>query len=228
MWFWHWFSGSNPDLQLIISGVIVQIAVLVFIENIYDMRVCCPDNVIIDHNFVFVNNNWIVTPIVTLFKDIQNVFRYLTDVIIVSLALQLSIAPRQSLLALRSVDWYEAVGWLPGGGRVPVAAVSSHRDHVRLGVWHPGELGQAGRGLDVRPVSEESCVPPVGDGAPYWSPEECGHRVQHRAQVHLETRGRLLGDESTGDPAHHGSQQTSMAAVALLCHPLFGLPRIWA
>lgn len=188
MWFWHWFSGSNPDLQFIISGVIVQIAVLIFIENIYDMRVVCPDNVIIDHNFVFVDNNWIVTLIVTLFKDIQNVFRYLTDVIIVSLALQLSVAPRQSLLVLRSVDWDEAVGRFPRGGpRVPVAAVASHRDHIRLRVGDPGELGEAGRGLDVRPVGQQGRVAPVGDGAPYWTSQQCRHRVQHRAQVHLQT-----------------------------------------
>ena len=186
MWFWHWFSGSNPDLELVIRGVIVQITVLIFIENIYDMRVVCPDNMIIDHNFVFVNNNWIVAAIVTLFKDIQNVFRYLTDVIIVSLTLQLGVAPRQGLLASRSIDGDEAIGWFPGGGRVPVAAVSSHRDHVGLRVRDPGELGQTGRGLDVPPVSQLSRVPPVGDGAPYWTSEQGGHGVQHWAQVHLE------------------------------------------
>lgn len=185
MWFWHWFSGSNPDLEFIISGLIVEIAVLIFIENIYDMRVVSPDNVIIDHNLVFVNNNWIVTTIVTLFKDIQNVFRYLTDVIIVSLALQLGVAPWQGLL--RSVDRDEAVGWLPGGGGgEPVAAVTSHRDHIRLRVGDPGELGEAGRGLDVRPVGQQGRVAPVSDGAPYWTSQQCRHRVQHRAQVHLQ------------------------------------------
>ena len=153
------------------------------------MRIVCSNNMIIDHYFVFVNNNWIVSPIVTLFKDIQNVFRYLTDIIKVFLSLQLRVTPGQRLFAPGIVDRNEPVGWFSGGRAVPVAAVSPDRDDVGLTVRDPGELGQTRSRLDadVRPVGQQGGVPPVGDGAPDGTPEEGGHGVQDGAQVHLET-----------------------------------------
>ena len=56
--------GRNPDLERVIGLLVVKVAVLIFVENINNVRVIGTDDVVINNNFVFVNHNWIVAAIV--------------------------------------------------------------------------------------------------------------------------------------------------------------------
>jgi len=180
--------------------------VLVGVENINDVGVSRLDNVVIDHYFVFVNNNRIVSSIVTALKDIQYVLGNLVDIIIVPLRLQLGVAPGQRLL-LRAVEGDEAVLRVPGRG----LRVAAHRDHVRLPGRQPRELRRRGRGAAVPPVRVlRRRVAPVGDGAADGAAQQRRHGVQHGAEVHLDAGGRGLGrQQRRGDTARHRAQQTA-------------------
>lgn len=57
-------------LQFFIDGPIVEVAVLVFIEHIDDMRVGCPDNMVVNDYFVLINGNRLACLIIAGLKDI--------------------------------------------------------------------------------------------------------------------------------------------------------------
>ena len=57
-------------LQFFIYGSIVEVAVLVFIEHIDDMRVGCPDNMVVNDYFVLINGNRLACLIIAGLKDI--------------------------------------------------------------------------------------------------------------------------------------------------------------
>ena len=194
--------GSNPDLERVIGLLVVKVAVLILVKNINDVRVSCPDDVVINHNFVFVNNNWIVASIVCVSKDIQDVLRNVTDIIVV-VRLEVCVRPGQGLL-LGGVKGDEAILGVPGHG----AAVAAHWDHVGLRAGDPRELRHRGAGQVgcVCPVSYGSSVPSVSDGAPDGAPEEGGYSIKDRTQVNLDTaRRRRRLEDCRGNAATNSS-----------------------
>ena len=192
---------SNPDLERVIGLLVVEVAVLILVKNINDVRVSSPDDVVINHNFVSVNNNWIVASIVCVSKDIQDVLRNVTNIIVV-VRLEVRVRPGQGLLG--GVKGDEAVLGIPGHA----AAVAAHWDHIGLRAGDPCELRHRGAGQVgcVCPVGYGSGVPSVSDGAPDGAPEECGYSIEDRSQVNLDTtRRRRRLEDCRGNAATNSS-----------------------
>lgn len=192
---------SNPDLERVIGLLVVEVAVLILVKNINDVRVSSPDDVVINYNFVSVNNNWIVASIVCVSKDIQDVLRNVTNIIVV-VRLEVRVRPGQGLLG--GIKGDEAILGVPGRA----TAVAAHWDHVGLCAGDPGELRHRGAGQagGVCPVCYGSGVPSVSDGAPDGPPEEGGYSIQHRAQVNLDTaRRRRRLEDCRGNAATYSS-----------------------
>ena len=195
---------SNPDLERVIGLLVVEVAVLILVKNINDVRVRSPDDVVINHNFVSVNNNWIVASIVCVSKDIQDVLRNVTNIIVV-VRLEVRVRPGQGLLG--GVKGDEAVLGVPGD-LGDARAVAAHRDHVWLRAGDPRELRHRGAGQVgcVCPVGYGSGVPSVSDGAPDGAPEECGYSIEDRSQVNLDTtRRRRRLEDCRGNAATNSS-----------------------
>jgi len=68
--FWRRTTRGNSYLQFFIYGSIVEVAEVVLIENIDDMRVGGPDNMVVNDYFVLINGNRLACLIIAGLKDI--------------------------------------------------------------------------------------------------------------------------------------------------------------
>ena len=93
----HRLACSNADLQFIIHRFVIKIAVLIFVQHINNVRVVSSDDVIIDDDLVFIDNDRVVQLVVAVLQDVENVCWDLIDVIDAVFCLQLGVTARQGL-----------------------------------------------------------------------------------------------------------------------------------
>ena len=71
--FWHWSSLGYPDFELFISRSVVEVAVLVLVEDVDDVRIVGADYMIVDDYLVLIYGDRLPCFIIAAFKDVQNI-----------------------------------------------------------------------------------------------------------------------------------------------------------
>ena len=117
--FWHRSSLSDPDFKLFIGRPVVEVAVLVLVEDVNDVRIVGADYVIVDDYLVLIYRDRLPCFIITALKDVQNIswnivirLRALNLIRTGGFNLRLGVNPRHRvalLMLLSSVEGNEAV-----------------------------------------------------------------------------------------------------------------------
>ena len=118
--FWHRSSLGDPDFELFINRSVVEVAVLVLVEDVNDVRIVGADYMIVDDYLVLIYRDRLPCFIIAAFKDVQNIsrniiigLRALNLIGTSGLNLRLGVNPGHGmallLLLLSSVEGDEAV-----------------------------------------------------------------------------------------------------------------------